>query len=261
MPRSWRPQFYRENRIYIVPTGRGVLFLGLLIVMIFVAAAYNNNLIFLLTCFLASLFVVSMLQTHATLNGLSLRCIGAEDAFEGDSLRLLFEIKQRRARLRGTVKVVSRSRQFFSTSRTVFTLRAEERSKAVRTEISAWRRGIHALPEFFLETEYPLGLFHAWMIFRPQAQVIVYPRAEGARELDLDDGLRGELDSGLRHTPDGDFGELKAYREGESYHQIAWKHYARTQKLLSKVHWGSDRRHYRIPWSPYPGEDLESYLQ
>ena len=64
----------------------------------------------------------------------------------------------------------------------------------------------------------------------------------------------------MRNTPDGDFGELKDYLPGESYHQIAWKHYARTRELYTKLHWGSEHRHYAIPWSA-SRDGIEAHLQ
>ena len=261
MFKDWRPPWVRENQIFIVPSGRGLIFLALILVMVLTAATYGNNLIFILSFFLFALFVVTMLQTHSNLNGARLEFVGAEEAFAGGSLRIVLRLHQQRARARDGLWVRSRSRRFRTLLNERETMVAEERTKTVRVEVLAWRRGAHDLPEFILETYYPLGLFRAWMGYRPQGQVIVYPAAEGARVLELDEGQRGERDSGLRNTPDGDFGELKPYRAGESYHQIAWKHYARSGELLTKVHWGSDRRHYRIAWNPQPGEDLETYLK
>src|SRR5437870_1558803 len=93
-----RRRMIRENRIYIMPSGRGFFFLAAVVVMILTAATYNNNLIFILAFFLFALFIVSMLQTHYNLKGARLEFAGAEEAFEGDRQSLLFHLTQKRAR-------------------------------------------------------------------------------------------------------------------------------------------------------------------
>src|SRR6185312_17557551 len=124
-----------------------------------------------------------------------------------------------------------------------------------------WKRGVHPVPSVILETYYPLGLFRAWKVFRPEGDMIVYPAPKGHQTLEPQAFDVGEEDLGLRASPEGDFGELKNYQRGESYHQIAWKHYARTGHLFSKVHWGEEHKFYHIPWAPPAGKVSESYLQ
>jgi uncharacterized protein (DUF58 family) len=172
----------------------------------------------------------------------------------------LFQIQQRRARQKRGLRVRAISRRFKTVEEGRAELDKRENSKPVRVLVHAWRRGIFALPEFVLETYYPIGLFRAWKVFRPQGQVVVYPKPGGHRHLQPLHFDRGQEDLGLRTSPEGDFGELKPYQEGESYHQIAWKHYARTGQLYSKVHWGQDNRFYQIPWDPH-GQKLEDYLK
>lgn len=256
-----RRRMVRENRIYIMPSGRGALFLCAVVVMILVGATYNNNLIFILAFFLFALFVVSMLQTHYNLKGVRLEFIGADEGFEGGSLHLLFQITQRRARFKRNLEVRTSSRALKTVHNERENLEANESSKAVQIEVRAPRRGVHPLPVMILETYFPLGLFRAWKVFRPVGELVVYPKPEGTELLSQGQYEHGEEETGLRTTPDGDFGELKNYQPGESYHQIAWKHFARTGQLFTKVHWGAEHRHYDIPWRRPPSQDLESYLR
>ncbi|MBX3021289.1 MAG: DUF58 domain-containing protein [Bdellovibrionales bacterium] len=254
-----RRRLVRENRIYIMPSPRGFLFLGAVVVMILTAATYGNNLIFILAFILFALFVVSMLQTHYNLKGARLEFAGADEAFEGEPQSLLFHLTQKRSRLKRGLEIRTRSKTFRTLSERREDILPEEQVKAARIEVLAWRRGVHALPEVILETYFPLGMFRAWKIFRPQGTLIVYPRPEGDVKLTSVHSEHGEEETGLRTTPDGDFGELKNYQVGESYHQIAWKHYARTGDLYSKVHWGAEHKHYDLKWSP--GRDPEQYLR
>lgn len=255
---KWRRFFVRENRIYIMPTGSGILVLVLILVMVLTAATYSNNLIFLLSFFLFSAFLTMMVQTHYLLKGVRLTFKSAEDAFQGERLVLLFHLTQKRARLRQGLIIRTDSKKFRTVTNRRETMTPSELTIPARIEVLAWRRGVHTLPEMILETRYPLGLFRAWKIFRPEGEFFVYPKPVGTVHLPQNSYDFGEEDFGLRNSPEGDFGELKAYQDGESYHQIAWKHYARSGELYTKVHWGQEHRHYQIPWRPT--RDLEIYL-
>lgn len=255
-----RRRMIRQNRIYIMPTFGGVMMLALIVVMILTAATYNNNLIFVLAFFLFSLFVVSMLQTHYNLKGARLEYVGSEEAFEGQPLGMLFHVVQAKARTKRSLEIRLSSKLFKNLSRRRETLRSQDRLKPMRIEVLAWRRGVHLTPDVVLQTTYPLGIFRAWKVFRPDGELVVYPKPEGDRPLFADPFAEGEEDAGLRTSPDGDFGELKNYVIGESYHQIAWKHFARTRMLYTKVHWGAENKHYRLIWDPSLASNMEGYL-
>lgn len=255
-----RRRMVREDRIYIMPSGMGMLFLCGIMVLVLTAATYNNNLIFILGFFMASLFFVTMLQTHFNLQSVRLRFLSADDAFEGERITLLFQLDLKRKGTRYSLRIRSGSRRWQTLEPGRGKLTPLEPSRPARLTLLAHKRGVHRLPEIIVETYYPLGLFRAWKIFRPDGELVVYPKPDGRRELEARHFSFGDEELGIRTSPEGDFGELKSYREGESYHQIAWKHYARTRHLYSKVHWGDEHKFYQIPWDPR-GQDLEAYLR
>jgi uncharacterized protein (DUF58 family) len=248
MLENLRRKMVRENRIYIMPSGRGVIFLGAVFVMILTGATYNNNLIFILAALLFAVFCVSMVQTHYNIKGVRLEFLNADENFEGRNLSLLFQIVQKRARHKQALQIRLLSKHFKTISKSSENLLPAERAKSARIEVEAWRRGVHSLPDVVLETYYPYGLFRAWKVFRGRGRLVVYPRPESSVRLEAAPLAAGEAEVGARHSPEGDFGELKPYRMGESYRQISWKHYARSNELFSKIHWGEEHKHYRIPW-------------
>lgn len=255
-----RRKMIRDNRTYIMPSGGGTIFFFSIVVMVLTAATYNNNLIFILGFFLAALFVVTMLQTNFNLKGVRLQLLSVDDAFEGEKLTLLFHLYQKRNGFKHGLRLRTASKIWSTLEEGRDELTPRDTSKPIRITIYAHARGVHQLPLIILETYYPLGLFRAWKVFRPEGEMVVYPRPAGNRELQPVNSAFGEEDLGLRTSPEGDFGELKNYRPGESYHQIAWKHYARTGQLYSKVHWGEDDKYFQIPWEP-KGQADEAYLQ
>src|SRR3989344_4084555 len=137
----------RENRIYIMPSTGGSLFLAAVVVLILTASTYNNNLIFILAFFLFSVFIVSMLQTHYNLKGVRLQYIGAEEGFQGDNIAMNFYIVQKRVRAKKGLLIRARSKHFKTVKNSLEDLTSQDTLKSVRIEISAWRRGVHAVPE------------------------------------------------------------------------------------------------------------------
>lgn len=243
-----RRKVVRENRIYIIPSGRGIMFLAMFVVLVLTAATYNNNLIFILAFQLFAAFSLAMIQTHYNMKGVSLEFVSSEENFEGQSYAVLFRLVQKRARLKKDLRVRTLSKKFRTISENREEITPAELTKSVRIDVIANTWGVHPIPEVVLETYFPLGMFRAWKVFRPEGNFIVYPRPEGDAPLLSSLQETGESELGLRSSPEGDFGELKEYRVGESYHQISWKHFARTQKLYSRVHWGEDHKHFVIPW-------------
>ena len=74
-----------------------------------------------------------------------------------------------------------------------------------------------------LETRFPLGLFRAWSVWRPAAQVLVYPRPEqpaaplpGARPTD---GAPGNA----RRADGSETEGIRAYRRGDPLKAVLWK--------------------------------------
>lgn len=249
MLETLRRKMVRENRIYIMPSMAGTLFLAAIVVLILTAATYNNNLIFILGFFMFSVFVVSMLQTHYNLKSVRLKFASAEEEFAGEPLRVHFHLEQRRAKIKRHLIVRTQSKCIPTLGRRREDLQPSDSSRIVAIDVRVDQRGVHALPDVILETFYPLGLFRAWKVFRFDVGLVVYPKPELSPMLAPSHFESGQEDLGLRTSPEGDFGELKNYLNGESYHQIAWKHYARTGDLYSKVHWGEDHKHYVIPWA------------
>jgi uncharacterized protein (DUF58 family) len=51
-------------------------------------------------------------------------------------------------------------------------------SSVVQVAFTPPRRGLHRLPTLTAETRFPLGTFRVWTVWRPAAQILVYPAPE-----------------------------------------------------------------------------------
>ena len=78
-----KPIVLTHHRIFILPTQRGLGFVVLLILLLLIAFVYNNNLAYLLTFLIASVFFVTILHSFRSLSGLSVQAGLAKPVFAG----------------------------------------------------------------------------------------------------------------------------------------------------------------------------------
>jgi uncharacterized protein (DUF58 family) len=85
-----------------------------------------------------------------------------------------------------------------------------------------------------VETHFPLGLFRAWTVWRPAAQVLVYPAPEQpAPALPAGQPLAGGEPSARQGTG-SEFDGVRAYRRGDPLRQVVWKKVARAGEMISR---------------------------
>ncbi len=83
------------KRIYILPTGVGLVFALMTFAMLLGSMNYNNNLSFVLTFLLVGLGLVSMHQCQRNLVGLELGFAGADPVFAGQAAQFRIAITNR----------------------------------------------------------------------------------------------------------------------------------------------------------------------
>ena len=96
------------------------------------------------------------------------------------------------------------------------------------------QRGLHRVPPLTAETRFPLGTFRVWTVWRPAAQVLVYPAPEP-----LPPPLPpGEPRAGGARTArlqgSGEFDGVRAYRRGDPLKLVVWKKAAKADELVSR---------------------------
>jgi uncharacterized protein (DUF58 family) len=96
------------------------------------------------------------------------------------------------------------------------------------------RRGLHHLPALTAETRFPLGTFRVWTVWRPAAQVLVYPAPEShPPPLPVGEPRSGGAASTQRHDT-GEFDGVRAYRRGDPLKMVVWKKLAKADELVSR---------------------------
>jgi uncharacterized protein (DUF58 family) len=107
-------------------------------------------------------------------------------------------------------------------------------SCTVQVAFRPGRRGLHRVPPLTAETRYPLGTFRVWSVWRPAAEVLVYP----APEVHPPPLPPGEPRVGglalARAQQTGEFEGVRAYRRGDPMKLVVWKKAAKSHELVSR---------------------------
>ena len=90
----------RPRRVYILPTGVGLVFGLMAFAMLLGSMNYNNNLSFVLTFILIGIGFVAMHQCQRNLVGLELSFAGSDPVFAGQSIRFRIAITKTPVRIR-----------------------------------------------------------------------------------------------------------------------------------------------------------------
>jgi uncharacterized protein (DUF58 family) len=214
-----------QRNVYILPTRAGFMFAITLLTLLLASINYQLNLGYVLTFLLAGSAVVSMHITHGSLRGLNLHLKPAAPTFAGQGVQLdVVLASPDRARYGLGIKVQTAS----DTTLAWVDVPAQGQTTA-HLSWTADTRGQHAIPALTVETRFPLGLFRAWSVWRPAAQVLVYPRAEyPCPPLPRSQPVSVAI-SGARSSGGSELEGVRAYRRGDALKLVVWKKAAQAQ--------------------------------
>ena len=160
----------RPGRVYILPTGVGLVFALMTFAMLLGSMNYNNNLSFVLTFLLAGLGLVSMHKCQRNLVGLELGFAGVDPVFAGQSAQFRIAITNRSKNARYHIQLYADA-----TSSEIKDL-APGDSKVFRLAIPTDKRGHIALDRFGVRTFFPFELFRSWAWLHMDLKGLVYPQ-------------------------------------------------------------------------------------
>jgi uncharacterized protein (DUF58 family) len=246
-------QLLTQGNIYILPTKAGVLFGITLLVLLVASVNYQLNLGYVLTFLLAGSGLVSMHLTHGTLRGLTLHLKPVAPAFATEPAVLdVVMTNPGKPRYGIGLRIAGASPWTLAWSN----VPAGGQSTS-QVSFVPMVRGLHDVPDVSAETRFPLGLFRAWTVWRPAANVVVYPALE--REAPRPPAARPVAGGPMRsRTVDGGEVEgVRAYRRGDAMKRIAWKKAAQALEtggdLVTRDTSASAHRELWLDWSACGG--------
>jgi uncharacterized protein (DUF58 family) len=247
------PLTLQRRRLYILPTRTGIAFGALLLMMLIAGLNYANSLALLVTFLLAGLVLVAMHACHRNLLGLEVIDLSTRDSFAGEQAAVQLRLANSTAQARIDIEFNAESGPAVSCTAPA------NGEAAVTLHIATPRRGAIPIGRLRIATTWPFGLFRAWTWIHAAAEITVYPRPAGERTLPLAAGAR----SGAAPRESGEADEwatLRAFRDGDSPRQVAWKAYARGAPLLVKEYTASGSAERLFEFAALAGLDTEQRL-
>jgi uncharacterized protein (DUF58 family) len=221
-----------QRNVYILPTRPGFMLMLTLLVLLVASINYQLNLGYLLTFLLAGSAVVGMHVCHATLRGLTLNLMQPEPQFAGASAALSVVMTNERKSVRHGIGLAVLDATH--DDRWTWGDVPAQGSCTVQVAFKPERRGLHHVPPLTAETRFPLGTFRVWTVWRPAAQVLVYPQPEPFPPPLPPGEPRAGGAAASRATTSGEFEGVRAYRRGDPLKLVVWKKAAKAQELVSR---------------------------
>jgi uncharacterized protein (DUF58 family) len=247
------PVTLQRRRLYILPTGPGIAFGALLLMMLIAGLNYANSLALLVTFLLAGLALVAMHACHRNLLGLDVAELSSRDSFAGEEAALQLRLANSSAQPRPGIELDTAGQA------PVTCIAPAAGDTLVTLHLPTPRRGVMPVGRLRIMTTWPFGLFRAWTWLHLSHEIIVYPRPAGRRPWPLAAGSR----TGTAPRASGEADEwatLRAFRDGDSPRQVAWKAYARGAPLLVKEYTASGSAERMFEFEALAGLDTEQRL-
>lgn len=247
-----------HQRIFILPTKQGGGFLVSIIILFLISFVYNNNLSYLLTFLLISVFLISLLHSYQSLYGLKLSFLGCHKVFAGEALgvNLLLSNPMNLERINLQVG--------FSADEKI-NLQAHEEKK-LTLPFFVNKRGWQEMEKITVSSTYPFGFFRVWSVIHFSEKYLAYPAPtidDSSIPFTGNESNLGEDIVNTTHLSKGDdFNGLKEYRGGDPIKHIHWKSFAKGHGLFTKqFQLGSkSNQHLWLDFDLTTGHDLEKRL-
>ncbi|MDZ7758782.1 MAG: DUF58 domain-containing protein [Desulfovermiculus sp.] len=222
------PVTLSHKRIFILPTGLGLVFGLMVLAMLGISINYANNLGYAVSFVCMSTGLVSLLHTQRNLNGLRIAPGKCEPVFAGQRAVFHLVIHEDQGRTRPGIKITGPegSQNIDLPFKQPIQVPVSQKTET---------RGLTSLQGVRISTIFPLGLFRAWSRVRPEMQCLVYPRPADSRLTAwavYGKVLGPSLDEQSLQAGADEFSGLDEYQPGESARRIHWKAYARGQGLV-----------------------------
>ena len=215
-----------QRTVYILPTRPGLM-LGLTLLTLLVASInYQLNLGYLLTFLLAGSALVGMHVCHGTLRGLAMHLVapGAHHAGASTAFDINLTNNRRSIRYGIGLSVLNPAANKHKRRHWAWTDVPAQGSSLVQIAFTPARRGLHRLPTLTAETRFPLGTFRVWTVWRPAAQMLVYPAPElHAPPLPAGVPRPGGATVAIKAQSSGEFEGVRGYRRGDPMKLVVWK--------------------------------------
>jgi uncharacterized protein (DUF58 family) len=242
-----------RSRVFILPTGAGLAFAAMLLVMLFGSINYNISLGHIFTFLLGSMAMVSIFYTYRNLVMLGFSVGKVRPVYAGERAGFEVLVTNPGDYARIGIRLESANQPPVSIEL------CPRQTRPVTLNRDTTRRGVLALGRCRISSCYPLGLFRAWSYLELRMNCLVYPRPGPRRPLPHTTAYKPNL-SGDKGRGVDDFSGFRTYRPGDSPRHVFWKAVAREQTLLTKQFGGDRADELWLDWRDLDAQDNEARL-
>ncbi len=244
-PKDTLPMTIFHERIYILPSNRGLAFICVIAIMLMASINYGLNLGYALCFILIGLFCSCLLATYKNLVKIKFVAITANNTFSGSELSYKIRIGEESKRHRSSISINN------SNARDTFDLNADAFVDA-ELRVKNTTRGMHTLGRLTLSSDFPLGLWRGWGYLHTPVHAYVYPKPENP-VADFCGYSASEGGSFGTRSGEQEFSDLKVYENTDSPSRVAWKRVARGGEWYSKqLEAETEQREVAIRWQDTP---------
>ncbi|MGQ0709095.1 MAG: DUF58 domain-containing protein [Rhodoferax sp.] len=219
-----------QRNVYILPSAPGGMLAATLLVLLLASINYQLNLGYLLTFLLTGAAAVGMHVCHANLRGLTMHLIAPQPTFARARGVFDIELVNERRSLRPAIAVRTAAQE----QATWTDVPAQGRAR-VQLGFVPQRRGEQFLPTLTLQTDYPLGTFRVWTVWRLASPVLVYPAVEAhPPPLPPVQAVGAGQAQRSAAAASGEFEGVRAWRRGDARKLVVWKKVAKNDELVSR---------------------------
>jgi uncharacterized protein (DUF58 family) len=200
----------------------------LLLLLLLLGINFQNNLVYLFCCWLASLLVINILYTYRNLSGIRLKAIAGKSCFAEQNA--IFEIDvSRNGKAKYSIELGWPEQDWLHLDL------SSEQNLRIKLSHFASERGVVKPPRIHLITRYPTGLCRAWAYAHLDLRAIVYPKPREGLQLHRPNRGGEEAEDGIEIAGgSSDFAGVRPYQPGDAPKQIHWPVYARTRELATR---------------------------
>ena len=241
------------KRIYILPTRRGLGFVMLIALLLLIAFIYNNNLVYLLSFLLASLFFITILHTVKALEGLVIRKGRSPNIFAGEFVEnsLIIENSSHTSRYSVQLGLDKDNMQAVD-------INAQQNTR-ISLPQRASKRGWFMSSRPTVASCYPFGLFRAWNNLDIELKTLVYPQPI-MQDCPLPENNSSDNAQGNAQKGQDDFYGLQSYQPGDSIRHIHWRSFAKGQGLYTRQYSGAQSSEIWLDYEQTTGAGQEERL-
>lgn len=218
-----------HKSVFILPTGFGLLWLFLVLLLFLFGTNYQNNLVIGLSLLLLSLFNTCIIYSYRNLAGLTISSTSSPQAYAGETLVFPVRLYAKYTQFEVLINYPNNQVNLLEkvTNEPVTTLIPFDNS----------RRGYVSPGRLKIESRYPLGLCRVWSHVDLDNQHIVFasPLDSSGQLTHFDNSHEYVANDQGGHIPGVDeFKGLRQHIPGESLKQVAWKQLAQGRGMLTK---------------------------